>query len=103
MTPTHTLHDFSLRLISRTFTIIASLLLQNWTHQHGRHLVDLMIGSLLFAMALIHACILPFGVPALIKGDHCLLGLDFDPDTLFGNPPSDPAAPNTQGVNSQHA
>jgi len=49
------------------------------THQCGSHPIDMMLGSPMLAMALQHAWILPFGEPALIKGDHCLLGLDFPP------------------------
>jgi len=40
------------------------------THQQGSDLIDMMIGSPLLALALIHAWILPFGEPHLIKGDH---------------------------------
>jgi len=55
------------------------------THQQGLQPIDLIIGSSLLASALMNAWILPFGDPPLIKGDHCLLGLDFHPDILFGN------------------
>ena len=54
------------------------------------------------AQALKRAWILPFGLPPLIKGDHRLLGLDFDPDTLFGNSPATPAPALIRGVNSKH-
>jgi len=47
------------------------------THQRGSHPIDMMIGSPLLATALQYAWILPFGEPAMIKGDHWLLGLDF--------------------------
>jgi len=50
-----------------------------------------MAGTCLFADALIHAWIFPFGVPALIKGDHWLLSLDFNLEILFGNKPAVPA------------
>jgi len=54
------------------------------THQRGSYPIDIMLGSRLLSMALIHAWMHPFGNPHLIKGDHRLLGLDFSPDILFG-------------------
>jgi len=61
-----------------------------------------MIGSPLLASALAHAWILPFGEPPLIKGDHRLLGLDFNVETLFGSRLSTPSPDLLCGVNSQH-
>jgi len=61
-----------------------------------------MAGTQLFANTLLAAWILPFGLPALIKGDHWLLGLDFDPAILFGNKPAKPAPGLLQGINSNH-
>jgi len=55
------------------------------THQRGSKPIDLMAGSPLTADALISAWICPFSDPPTIKGDHRLLGLDFDPEILFGN------------------
>jgi len=72
------------------------------THQRGSHPIDLMIGSPLLVSALAHAWILPFGEPALIKGDHRLLGLDFNAETLFGSRPSSPSPGLMRGVNSRH-
>jgi len=46
------------------------------THQCGLHPIDLILGSPHLASTLVHAWILPFGNPPLIKGDHHLLGLD---------------------------
>jgi len=40
------------------------------THQQGSDPIVMMIGSPLLALALIHAWILLFGEPHLIKGDH---------------------------------
>jgi len=40
------------------------------THQRGSSPINIMLGSPLLAAALQHAWILPFGKPALIKGDH---------------------------------
>jgi len=72
------------------------------THQRGSHPIDIMIGSPLLASTLTHAWILPFGEPALIKGDHRLLGLDFNADALFGSRPSLPSQGPLRGVNSRH-
>jgi len=38
----------------------------------------------------------------LIKGDHRLLGLDFDADILFGSKPTQPSPGIIRGVNSRH-
>ncbi len=72
------------------------------THQRGSHPIDLMIGSPLLADALTHAWILPFGDPPMIKGDHRLLGLDFDPLILFGSATSQPSPSSLRGVNSRN-
>ncbi len=53
------------------------------THQHGRHPIDIMAGTNLLAVALQHAWMFPFWLPSLIKGNHHMLGLNFDPDLLF--------------------
>ncbi len=52
--------------------------------------------------ALRHAWICPFATPVTIKGDHRLLGIDLDPEILFGNrsPPS--VVMQKRGVNSRH-
>jgi len=55
------------------------------THQRGSKAIDLIAGSPLVATALLHAWMHPFGDPVLIKGDHRLLGIDLDPEVLFGN------------------
>jgi len=47
------------------------------TYQRGSNPIDIMLGSPLLARALSQAWILPFGNPPMIKGDHCLMGLDF--------------------------
>jgi len=72
------------------------------TQQRGRNSIDLIAGSLGAAEAMVHAWICPFGEPAMIKGDHHLLGIDFDPDVLFGNALAPPTHLMNQGVNSQH-
>jgi len=71
------------------------------THQCGSHPIDIMAGTPLCAMALQHTWILPFGMPPMIKGDHHLLGLDFDMDILFGSLPN-PMSAIPRGVNSNH-
>jgi len=72
------------------------------THQRGSKPIDMMIGSPLLAAALLHAWILPFGEPTMIKGDHRLLGLDFSPTILFGSTTSTPAIGLIRGVNSRN-
>jgi len=52
---------------------------------------------------MLKAWIHPFGNPVTIKGDHHLLGIDFDTDILFGNAPAPLAQLNQRGVNSRHA
>jgi len=54
------------------------------THQRGSHTIDLMAGTPQVAEALTAAWMHPFQDPATIKGDHRLLGIDLDPDILFG-------------------
>jgi len=72
------------------------------THQRGSHPIDLLIGSPLLVTALQYAWILPFGEPAMIKGDHRLLGLDFSPTILFGSTTETPSVTLLRGVNSKH-
>jgi len=72
------------------------------TQQRGSKPIDMMIGSPLLAQALMHAWTLPFGDPPMIKGDHQLLGLDFDPSILFGSNTSTPLPGLIHGVNSQN-
>jgi len=61
-----------------------------------------MAGSNLLALALSHAWILPFAEPPLIKDDHRLLGLNFNPSILFGGMLVTPTAGTLRGVNSRH-
>jgi len=73
------------------------------THQQGSSLMMHIIASTgLLADALTSAWILLFGILLLIKGDHCLLGLDFNPDILFGINPANPANGMVHGLNSNH-
>jgi len=72
------------------------------THQRGSAPIDIIAGTQLLAEALQLAWILPFGIPALIKGDHRLLGVDFDTDILFGHKPANPAQNLIWGVNSNN-
>jgi len=72
------------------------------THQRGSAPIDLLLGSPLLADALQYAWILPFGEPALIKGDHRLLGADFSPHILFGNNTATPSSLLLRGVNSKN-
>ncbi len=72
------------------------------THQWGSNPIDLIIGSPLLALALVHTWILPFGEPPMIKGDHRLLGLDFSPNILFGSNTTSPDPGITHGINSKN-
>jgi len=72
------------------------------TYQRGSQPIDIMIGSKLLSTALLHAWMLPFGEPYLIKGDHRLLGLDFSPDILFGGQADHPIPGLIRGINSQN-
>jgi len=77
-------------------------LLKPATHQCGSHPIDIMLGSQLLSMALLHAWMLPFGEPYLIKGDHHLLGLDISPDILFGGQTEHPTPGLIRGINSRN-
>jgi len=72
------------------------------THQRGSQAIDLIAGSPLVASALLHAWIHPFGDPVSIKGDHRLLGIDLDPEILFGTADLPPHHVQTRGTNSRH-
>jgi len=72
------------------------------THQSGSSAIDLIAGSPLPASALCHAWICPFNEPAQIKGDHQLLGVDFDPEILFGGSIAPLEALGQCGVHSRH-
>jgi len=70
------------------------------THQRSSQVIDLIAGSPLVASALLHAWIHPFGNPISIKGDHRLLGIDLDPEVLFGNAAPSPYLTQIRGTNS---
>jgi len=53
-------------------------------------------------MALLHTWMHPFGDPVMIKGDHRLLGIDLDPEVLFGNAELTLYKQPTRGTNSRH-
>ncbi len=72
------------------------------THQRGSTTIDLITGSPLPATALCYAWIYPFYEPAPIKGDHRTLGVDFDPDILFGSSIAPIDDLGQRGVNSRH-
>jgi len=72
------------------------------THQWGSHPIDLLAGTPMCASAIRRTWMLPFGMPLTIKGDHRLLGLDFDTDLLFGNSRTNPMPTPQRGVNSKH-
>jgi len=72
------------------------------TNQCGSRPIDLIAGTPLCASAIRRAWILPFGMPPTIKGDHCLLGLDFDTNLLFGSSPTNPMPVTLRGVKSNH-
>jgi len=70
-------------------------------HQHGSSPIDVMVRHPLLAMALAHTWVLPFGIPPLVKGNHCLLGLDIYPNILLVEPL--PIYPNLPwDINSWH-
>jgi len=73
------------------------------TQQCSSKAIDLIAGSLKVSNTLVHAWICPFGEPTMIQGDHCLLGLDLDPDVLFENAIAPPAQLTQCRVNSCHA
>ncbi len=72
------------------------------THQCSSQAIDLIAGSPLVVSALLHTWIHPFGDPVCIKGDHHLLGIDLDPEVLFGNVAPSPYLMQICGTNSQH-
>jgi len=72
------------------------------THQRGSSPIDMIIGTKLFVMTLTATWMLPFSNPPLIKGNHCMLGVDFHPGILFGSTPDHPSNDLTRGLNSQN-
>jgi len=72
------------------------------THQCGHCPIDLIARTPHCASAVRHAWMLPFSMPPMIKGDHRLLGINFDMDLLFGNSPTNPMPTTPWGVNSKH-
>jgi len=72
------------------------------THQQGTNAIDVMASSPLVVEAIHNAWICPFATPAIIKGDHRLLGIDLDPEILFGNRSLPLAKLQERGVNSRH-
>jgi len=72
------------------------------TQQRGSQAIDLIVGSLCAVAAMVHAWICPFREPAMIKGNHHLLSIDFDPEVLFGNAIIPPITMMCHGVNSCH-
>jgi len=72
------------------------------TQQRGSHAIDLIAGSPGVVEALVHAWISPFGYPVAVKGDHCMLGVDLDPEVLFGSVVTIPMLLTMRGVHSKH-
>jgi len=72
------------------------------SQQHGSKAIHLIAGSPQVAEAIVHAWICPFGKPVAIKGDHCLLGVNLNPEILFGNALAQPAQISSRGINSHH-
>jgi len=72
------------------------------TYQCSSKPINIIAGTDLFAAALESAWILPFGLLPLINEDHCLLGINFNPDILFGNMPATPVMGMIWGLNSNH-
>jgi len=54
------------------------------THTHGKLTINACLGTKLFVNALIGVWYFPFGLPAMLTGNHCALSLDFNVDILFG-------------------
>jgi len=73
------------------------------THQRGSKAINLIVVSPLVMAALLHAWIHPFGDPATIKGDHCLIGIDLNPEVLFGQAYLRPCDQQVRGTNSRYA
>jgi len=73
------------------------------TYQRGSQAIDLIAGSPAVTEALLHAWIHPFGDPVSIKGDHRLLGVDLDPEILFGQATIPVNHPQHRGAKSKHA
>jgi len=59
-----------------------------WTHlatyQRGVKTINICLGSPAYVQALTIAFILPFHYPPTMLGDHRTIGVDFDPEILFG-------------------
>jgi len=72
------------------------------TQQCGSNAIDVIVGSPGVVKALVHAWISPFGHQAVIKGDHHLLGVDLDPNILFGSTVTIPMLLSTCSVQSKH-
>ncbi len=73
------------------------------TYQRGSRPIDLMAGSPLTVDALVSAWMCPFNDPPTIKGDHRLMGLDFDMDILFGTSNTTLANLGQRGAKSRQA
>jgi len=56
-------------------------------YNSSTHTIGICLGSPKFASSLVTASILPFGLRALLTGNHCTLLLDFNSHILFGNAP----------------
>jgi len=69
-------------------------------HQRGSKTIDVILGSLHVAQALIHAWYLPFGEPIPLLGDHHALGIELDINILLGHKLLDILYSFHQGVNS---
>jgi len=54
-------------------------------HQRGIQPIDIILASPQFINAITATYILPFGQPITMPEDHCTLGVDLDPQLLFGN------------------
>ncbi len=54
------------------------------TYQWGVKTIDICLGSPAYIQALTKAFILPFHYPPTMPGDHRTIGVDFDPEILFG-------------------
>jgi len=70
------------------------------THQQGSRIIDICLGTKVFAQALVNTWYLPFGLPITLTGDHRTIGLEFDHHILFGHklPPTAPI--HSRGVHS---
>jgi len=72
------------------------------TQQCGSKAIDVIVGSPRITEALVHAWTCPFRYPGAIKGNQRLVGVDLDPEVLFGMEITLPMQLTTHRVCSKH-